>query len=61
MPPRHFYKINVDVAYNSTSQVASFGVVMRDAKASIIFSAITKVAGIESSLQAETLAILFGL
>ena len=60
-PPRGSYKINVDAAYNSTSQVACLGAVARDSQASIIFSAVSKVAGIDSSLQAEALGILFGL
>ena len=41
--------------------MACLGAVAKDAEASIIFSIVTKVEGIESSLQAEALAILFGL
>ena len=37
------------------------GAVTRDSQASVIFSAVSKVAGIDSSLQAEALGILFGL
>ena len=51
----------MDVAYNTTTMVARLGAIARDKKARIGFSTITKAEGIEPSLQAETLVILFGL
>ena len=60
-PPRNCYKINVDATYNTTTRVARLGAAARDEEVRIGFLAITKVEGIESSLQAETLAILFRL
>ena len=49
------------LVYRTTMRVARLGVVARDEEARIGFSAVTKEKDIESSLQAEILAILFGL
>ena len=51
----------MDATYNTTTRVARLGAAARDEEVRIGFLAITKVEGIESSLQAETLAILFRL
>ena len=56
---KDYYKINVDAAYCTFSRITSLGAVARDEEALIGFSAVTKVEGIESSLQAETLAVFF--
>ena len=51
----------VDTTYSSTMRVASLGVVARNTKVEIDCSAVTKVADVESPLQAELMAIVFGL
>ena len=51
----------MDAAYCSVTKVASLGVTARNSRSEIRFSAVTKERGIESPLQAERKAILFGL
>ena len=60
-PPEDSIKVNVDAAYCNATKVASLGVIARNSRSKIRFSAVTKEGGIESPLQAEVKAILFGL
>ena len=60
-PPRDCLKINIDAAFCSSSREASLGAVARNTEAEVCFSAVTKLQGFESPLQAEIKAIWFGL
>ena len=60
-PPRRNYKLNVDASYDSASRKASFGAVLRDASSKVQIAAVSKVEDVDSPLQAELMAILFGL
>ena len=54
-------KLNVDVAYYPTSREASLRMVVRDHMGEVYICAATRVENIESPLQAELKAILFGI
>ena len=45
-PSRDCYKINVDAAYCSTSRVSNLRAVVRNMRAEVSFSAVTKAKGI---------------
>ena len=60
-PPRNLYKFNVDASYVLASSIAILGVVVKDKKALVRFSTVTKVEGVVAPLQAEIMAIMFGL
>ena len=54
-------KINTDATFRETTKEAVLGVVSRDATGKVCFCARSKRNGIQSPLQAELLAIWFGL
>ena len=60
-PSEDCVKLNVDAALCSVAKEATLGVVARNSRAEIQFSAVTKDRDIESPLHAEMKAILFGL
>ncbi|XVF84716.1 hypothetical protein PTKIN_Ptkin17bG0060500 [Pterospermum kingtungense] len=56
-PPAGTVKLNVDVAYSTSKEEASLGIVARNSNGEVLFSAAGKRWSILSSLQAELLAI----
>ena len=60
-PTRDQFKINADVTFSNGIRVVSLGVVVRNMEAEVCISTVTKMDGINSPLQAELCAILFGL
>ena len=60
-PHRNCFKLNVDAAYSSNTKMAKLGMVVRDYLGNIYLCAVTALDNIETSLQAEIKAILFGL
>ena len=60
-PSGNCFKLNVDAAFLSDSKKANLGMVVRDSSGTVQVCAVTKVDNIDSALQAELRAILFGL
>ena len=54
-------KLNVDVSYNQSSQVVGLGIVARNDQREVCLSAVAKVTNVRNPLQAEVMAILFGV
>ncbi|XVF57667.1 hypothetical protein PTKIN_Ptkin07bG0000400 [Pterospermum kingtungense] len=54
-------KLNVDATYNYNTKVATCGVVLRDHAGDVLLSAIASFPDVSALLQAEFIAILFGL
>ncbi|XVF71723.1 hypothetical protein PTKIN_Ptkin12aG0062500 [Pterospermum kingtungense] len=60
-PSKGILKLNLDPGYDSISQLATCGVVLRDQHGDVLVSAVACFCGSPSPLQAELRAILFGL
>ena len=60
-PPEDAVKLNVDAAFFSNTKEASLGMVLRDHTGRTLLSAVRRVGEVYSPLQAELLAIQFGL
>ncbi|XWS63566.1 hypothetical protein CRYUN_Cryun06bG0111000 [Craigia yunnanensis] len=60
-PPRGCVKVNVDAAFCNTTRIATLGVVARNEKSEVCYSAVTKSAKTDTPLLAKIKAILFGV
>ena len=60
-PPFGYVKLNVDAAFFSELKVARLRIVVRDSRGEVLWCAMEKVTMVYSPLQAELLAILFGM
>ena len=60
-PPSGSIKLNVDAAFATVVKEARLGLVIRDSRGEVLWSAVKRVDQVYSPLQAELLAILFGL
>ena len=60
-PPSGWIKVNVDAAFCNTTRIATLGVVARNEKSEVGYSAVTKSADTDTPLLAEIKAILFGV
>ena len=54
-------KLNVDATFFSQVKKANLGMVLRDHTGSIMLSVVRRIGDVDSPLQVEFLAILFGL
>ena len=60
-PSGNCFKLNVDAAFLTDSKKANLGMVVRDLSSTVQVCAMTKVDNIDSTLQVELRAIIFGL
>ena len=60
-PTEDTIKINTDAGFSESDGLAKLGAVAYDSTAQVWFCTATKMKGIQSPLQAELLAILYGL
>ena len=60
-PPNGWIKVNVDAAFCITTRSATLGMVARNEKSEVCYSAVTKSEDTDTPLLAEIKAILFGV
>ena len=58
---RNALKLNVDATFSSNSRIGKFGMVVRDSTGKVCLCAVSCEGNVDSALQVELKAILFGL